>query len=431
MTTAGDKKIKDRTHGRIIGNFLSLSTLEVVNYIMPLFTLPYLVRVLGPGKFGIVAFAQALIAYLVILTDYGYYLAGPKYISINRNNVEKISQIFSRIFVLKTIFMCLSFLLLIGILLVFERFWSDKWLYIFAFGSVLGDVLFPTWFFQGMERMKYITGLYLIAKSFFLVSIFIFIRTQEHYTYVPLLNSLGLIIVGIISLIIIRRIFRVRFILPRFDDLKKELVTGWHYFVSTISISLYTHSGVFILGLVASDVFVGYYSAAEKLIRAVQRLLWAGSQSIYPYINKLATESKNMALSLLRKISFIFVAGFFVVSVLIYLLAEVFVKIVLGPQYLESVIVLKILSVLPLIISISNIFGIQTMFAFNLKRVFSRILFFAALLNILLAFIFAVFYKHIGVSIAVVLTELFVASVSFFYVKNRGLNVWLSSYKSE
>jgi len=328
--------------------------------------------------------------------------------------------------VVKFLIMCASLILLIIGVLFIEKLSHDRWLYLFAFGAVIGDILFPTWFFQGMEKMKYITVLYVIAKTFFLVSIFIVIRSQNHYTYVPLLNSLSLFIAGTISLIIIHRNFHVRFKMPRISDIKHEFVTGWHYFVSTFSISLYTHSGVFILGLVASNTLVGYYSAAEKMIRAVQRLLWAGSQSVYPYINKLAAESKAKALSFLKRISLIFVPSFFIVSLLLFILAEVIVKIILGPQYLESIVILRILSILPLLLSFSNIFGIQTMFAFNLKKLFSRILFISALFNITLVFILALLFQHLGVSLAIILTEVFVGAVCFVYVYKKGLNVWLS-----
>ncbi|HEC78818.1 MAG TPA: flippase [candidate division WOR-3 bacterium] len=407
---------------RIIGNFFSLSLLECANYILPLITLPYLVRVLGPSNFGKVAFAQAFVQYFVITTDYGFYLLGPKKISINREKLSAVSKIFSSIMVIKTILFFLSFLVLLSLILVITKFGIEKPIFIFSFGLVLGDVLFPTWFFQGMERMKYITVLYFVAKLFFLVTIFIFIRSKNQYIYVPLLQSLGIIFAGILSLLIIRFKFNVRFKIPPFVRIKEYLKEGWHFFISTLSISVYTYSNTFILGLLTTPVIVGYYSAAEKIIRALQRMQWAVSQAVYPYVNKIASQSEKKALRFLKKLIVFVGGGFLLISLTIFIFAKLIVNLILGDQYIPSIIVLQILAFLPFIISISNIFGVQTMLAFNMKEDFSKIMLSTALVNIVLASVLASMYKHIGVSIAVVLTEIYVALIMCFYLRKHGIS---------
>ncbi|MCD6429443.1 flippase [bacterium] len=412
------------TKKRLIGNFLSLSALQAVNYLLPLITLPYLVRILGPEKFGLIAFAQSFIQYFNILTDYGFNLSATREISIYRDNKEKISEIFSSVMITKFGLMMISFLILSFLVFTIPKFKNDWLVYIFTFGMVIGQILFPVWFFQGMERMRYITILNIIAKGIFTICIFIFIRKMADYLYVPLINSMGFLVAGGLSLRIVSKDFGIKFMLPSFEAIKYQLKEGWHIFISTVAISLYTTSNTFILGLFTNNTIVGYYAAAEKIIKAVQGLLSPISQTVYPHISKLASESKERALNFIRKLVKLVGAGTFILSLLLFILAAPVVNIVLGEQYQSSIIVLQILAFLPFIIGLSNIFGIQTMLTFNLKRAFSKILISAGLLNITLALILAPLYQHIGVSIAVLTTEIFVTLSMFFYLQKRRIKVF-------
>ena len=411
------------TKKRLANNFLSLSILQMVNYLLPLVTIPYLVRILGPEKFGLIAFAQAFISYFVILTDYGFNLSATREISVNRTKKEKISEIFSSVMIIKFILGVLSFFILALFILLIPKFRDDWLIYIFTFGTVLGNILFPIWLFQGMEKMKYITTLNIIAKGIFTVCIFIFIRKITDYLYVPLINSIGLSTIGVLSLIIISKDFKIKFKLPTIKIIKYQLKEGWHIFISTMAISLYTASNAFILGLFTNNTVVGYYSAAEKIIRATQGILNPLSQTIYPYISKLVIDSKEKALDFIRKLTKLVGLGTFILSSLLFTLAPNIVNIVLGDQYHQSIIVLRILSFLPFMTGLSNIFGIQTMLTFNFKQAFSRIFILAGILNIILALILAPIYKHVGISIAVLTTEIFVTFSMFLYLTKKKIKI--------
>ncbi|MCS7228073.1 MAG: flippase, partial [Endomicrobia bacterium] len=399
-----------------------LSFLQVANYIFPLITLPYLVRVLKPEKYGLIAFANSFISYFMILTDYGFHLSAPREISINRDNKQKLAEIFSSVMVIKFFLMFLSLIIMTGIVFLFEKFRRDWLLYYLTFGMVLGHVMFPTWFFQGIENMKFITLLNLIAKILFTISIFIFVKKQTDYFFVPLLNSLGFIVAGVIALVMIKNL-GVRFILPNIQQIIHHLKEGWHIFVSTVAISLYTISNTFILGLFTNNTIVGYYAAAEKLVRTVQNLLTPVSQSVYPHISKIAKESKEAGIRFIRKLTVLVSLFTFIVSVIIFIFADLIIKIILGNQYLESVIVLRILAFFPFIIGLSNVFGIQTMLPLNYKNAFSNILIFASIINICIALIMVPLYKHVGISISVVITEIFVTLTMFIYLQKKGIKI--------
>lgn len=406
---------------KLISNFFSLSSVEAANYIFPLITLPYLVRVLGPDRYGLVNFAQAFVYYFVLLTDYGFNLSATREISINRQDKEKVLRIFNSVMFIKLALMTASLITMLAVVFFIPKFKQDWLIYIYTFGMVIGNILFPIWLFQGMERMKLIALLNLLAKLIFVIAIFVFVKRQSDYIYVPLITSLGFMTAGVLSLIIAVKRFEIIFRLPVKEDCIHALKEGWHIFISTISVSLYTSSNAFILGLFTNNTIVGYYSASERIIRSGQRLLNPISQAIYPYISRLVADSKEKAAHFIRKVMVIFGGIGFAVSVLLFALAAPIVNIILGSQFEQSIIVLKILAFLPFIIALSNIFGIQTMLTFNMKEAFSGILISGGLINIVLSLIFVPLWKHVGTATAVLITETYITLAMFIFIRKKGI----------
>lgn len=416
MINNNDKK-------KLISNFLSLSTVRILNYILPFITVPYLVRVLGPDRFGLIAFSQAFIQYFNLISDYGFDLSATREISINRDDKKMVSAIFSSVMLLKMVFTILGFLILCLLVFNIDKFAKEKLLYLLTFGIVLGNVLFPIWFFRGIEKMKLIVMINILSKVIYVVSIFTFIKSQDDYIYIPLINSIGAIISGLVSLWIILIKFKVKLKIPTFIEIKHELKEGWDIFISKIAINLYTTSNIFILGLFTNNVIVGYYSAGNKIITAINGLIDPLSQTIYPHISKLASESKEMALSFVRKIIKLIGIPIFLISLSLFIFAPQIVNIVLGTQFKESIHVVQIMSFIIFIIFLSNIFGVQVMLNFGYQDVFKRIVINAGIINVILVSILSITFQHIGVAFAVLLIETYITCHQFIFLQQKGIKL--------
>ncbi len=409
------KMIKNIFHSEtkkiLLENFLSLSFLQVANYVFPIITLPYLVRVLKPEKYGLVAFAQAFIGYFMILTDYGFNLSAPREVSINRDNKQKLSEIFSSVMIIKFFLMILSLLILTLIVVMFKKFRQDYFLYYLTFGMVVGNIMFPQWFFQGIENMKFITVLNLLAKIIFTISIFIFVRKQTDYYFVPLLNSLGFITAGILSLWIVFKNFKIKFSIPSIQQIFYQLKEGWYIFISTVAISLYTISRIFLVGVLTDNTITGYYAIAEKLMNIFQTFPLASFlQAIYPRLSKMYKENVIKAFEWMKKLQNITTIIYFFFCIILILFADLIVLVVAGEKYRETILAFRLLIIAVFFIN-ANAFRVQFLLVSERDKLYSKLHIIMGIIGLILIFILTFIFNYIGAAISII----FVESIVFIY----------------
>ncbi len=244
----------------------------------------------------------------------------------------------------KIILTGLSFLVLLAIINFVPRFRNDWLVYILSFPAVLGNTLFPVWFFQGKEKMIYITRINVITGILYAVCILAFVRSPLNYLYVPLFNSLFFLITGIAGLHVAFRKFGLEFIFQTYEDIQKKLKSGWNIFVSIVSINAYTATRVFAVGLLTNNTLTGYYSVAERIANFIQTFpLDSFSQTIYPRLNKIYMKNKTRAIKLIYKAQWSTTFGFLISLPIIFLTAPLIVSIICGKNYPEVILTLRVL----------------------------------------------------------------------------------------
>jgi PST family polysaccharide transporter len=305
MSASEDKK-------RLLSNFFSLSVLQGMNMLLPLITLPYIVQALGTEKFGLINFSLSIIMYLFILVSFGFELSATRKISMVRENTEKVQEIFSSVIIIKFFLVMLSLIILTSLILSFDMFYEYASLYYVTFGIVVGNLLFPTWLFQGMENMKYITYINFVIKILFTVLIFVLVKTSEDFIYVPMLNSLGAILGGLYSLLLIPKLFKIKLIIPPLPVIVGEFKESIHFFLSRLANNGSRFYATTIIGIVFGNTIVGYYTMVEKLYYAFLSLGGIVSQTIYPYM------SRTRNLDFFKKIVLFVAVGAIVIIIPLY-----------------------------------------------------------------------------------------------------------------
>ena len=299
-------------HKGLIESFLSLSVLNGINILLPLITLPYLVRTIGLAKFGAYSMVYTVLQYVLLVSAYGFSYTATKQVAQNRDNIDYIGVIFHSTIVARYLISIPA--LLAGLSLTYLIYPIDYiWMYIGGIGIILGDILNPVWLFQGYEKMRYMTYVNVVCKLFFTILIFIFVRTVDDYLYITLWNSLGFIVAGVLSYYISFKVFKLKFVKIKKSDVIYQIKDSWSVFLSTVFMNLYRNSNIFLLGFFVSDYGVGVYSAAEKVVKAVQSVTAPISNALFPYLSssfkdRTPQDCSRQILSINKKIGLFFLA---------------------------------------------------------------------------------------------------------------------------
>ncbi|EFP7227157.1 MULTISPECIES: flippase [Enterobacteriaceae] len=406
---------------KVLINIFSLLSIQGVGYLIPLLTLPYLVKVLGPYSYGIYGYTLAIIQYSILIVDFGFNLSITKKISIIRDDVELVSKTYWNVMACKLILIVCAFIFS-GCWTIADHVFTGEYQYvlIIAFSAVVGNMLFPVWLFQGKEEMAKVAISSITSKILAVPAIFLLIHSPEDVWLVALINGLTFILSGCIALAIVIEKKWIKWYSPTWPEMKLELASAWHIFISTAAINIYTGSITVILGIFTNPTIVGYFTAADKIRLAIQGLIGPVSQALYPRINALMKNNREHAFDVIRKLLKVQGGIAFIISLLLFIYSKELILFLYGSDYHSSIVIMKILSGMPFIIAVSNIFGYQTLLVLNMAKMFSKIVITGGVIAMICIFPAVYSYGALGAAITVLITELVVNQLMMYVIiKNK------------
>ena len=188
---------------RLAKDVLILFGVQISGYLLPLITLPFLTRVLGPANFGLTALGTALVLYFAVVVEWGFGVTGIRQIAIVQDDPDQVSKTYSTIMACKLLLMAAGFVVMAALLAAIPRLRAYWLLYTVSYLQVVGYCLSPNWLLQGMQRMRYIAYSDYGAKILSVVLIFALVRRSSDYMLVAALQSGGFLISAIIGLLIV------------------------------------------------------------------------------------------------------------------------------------------------------------------------------------------------------------------------------------
>lgn len=358
---------KNIISNKILKNFTHLLFSNVLILILPFIYYPYLIKTIGTENYGNVVYTQSIYFLLSIVIQFGFSISATKQIAIYRENKRRLSTIFYSICLIKLLLFLFVILLSLLILYFFSlRENINIILHLSCIIYLVGDLFFINWFFQGVEKMFYVSLGTLVYKLLLLSSVFLFVRTKDDYIIYTMIFSVCYII-GNFSLFILAMIkFRLTYFV-----LNKKLIfdlfsDSWQFFLSRLSSVFVERFNILLLGYSSEKEYVAYYDLATKLVGIAQLPFNLFNQAFYPN----ATREKNIrkVYNVIKVLSLVSILGI----ILSYVLTPYIIKIYVGDSMIDTASIINILIFSILINIPSHFIGNCLLVPFGLSRDFKN-----------------------------------------------------------
>jgi PST family polysaccharide transporter len=407
--------------GLVRHNAIALYLVHGVNLFLPVMTVPYLARVLGPHAWGVVVAAQGLAVWISVVGEYGFSLSATRAIA-QESDPSRVAKIVADVSAAKVGLAMAAVPLGLVAAAAIPVFRNNPELVVWAWLAGIAQGFVPFWFFQGIEAMVVPAMAYTIARVIGAASMFVFVRGPEDAWAAMGTQAFASVAAVVVTTALMYR--RVAVVRPTTRGAASALREGASMFVYRVSVSMYTAANVLILSLFAPANQVAVYGGAEKLSRAVTSLYVPLSQALFPRMSHLTrTRLREAARVASRSVVGLTLCGVGA-SVLTIVAAPAVVYLVLGPQYSESVLPLQILSFSIPLIGASTVLGLQWMLPMRMDRLFNAIVLTGGVFNVVMAGLLAPVYASRGMAIGVVIAEATVTALMYGALRLRARDPW-------
>ena len=404
----------------LLGNIAALSGVQLASYALPLVTIPYLTRVLGIAGWGSLAHVQAFATVLSTLVDFKFTASATREVARHKDDPVVRAGILAAVMGAKVLLTALAVVVAATVAQVSPRLAEDARLFWAGVFWAIAQSVNLLWYFQGLERMRLVAALDIAGKALGATGIFVFVRGPGDAWKALAVQGMALLLLPLSALVPAYRDVPFRAPTPRLAW--AALRSGWILFISQIFINLYTAGITLTLGLVTSPTVVGYYAGGAKIARASVGILHAISQALFPRINWLVSQRHDEARAQWRAWLYLMTIIGLAVGSGLFVAAPILVRVVLGEGFEPSILVLRILALLPPLIALSTVFGIQWMVPLGLDRQFNGIVMATGIAAVLLTLPAASAYGHVGAALTAVFSEALVTGLMLVVLSNKGLN---------
>lgn len=391
--------------------------MQVSNLVIFIITIPYLLKVLGPEAYGLVVFAQTTAIYFSIVINFGFNVTGTRDIAVHRHNPEKMSGIISSILFLKLAIFILMVLVLSVLVCFIPLLKEHPVIFFLSMLACLSDALFPVWYFQGIEKMKYITFINMLTRTISALLIFIIIRQTSDYVLVPLILGTGTLSGAVTGLFIMLKVHGNKLVLIPPERLRKCVRDNVPLFISNVSTHIYVNANKLIIGSFLGMREVAMYDIADRLVNVLKVPVFMVGQSLFPHISR----TKDM--NFLKKATVLVFVFFLIIYTGLALFANPLITLFTGDTNPETVKLLRILAFSILPVSLSLFLAELILIPFGFFKEYTRMRTCSLLVYLSIIFSLIIFQQVdlFRLAFTIIIVETFVVAYSYYLCRKNSI----------
>ena len=394
-------------------NFAYKSVLTLSTYVMSFITFPYVSRVLGVERIGLVNFVDNTVNYFLLFATLGVNLLGVREIAGAKNDMDRQSKIFSNILGINLLFTILILAVYIVAIFLIPRFQQLSELFFIGTAKILFTTFLVEWFFTGIENFKYITIRSLLVKLLYVLAVFIFIKTSDDYKLYFILTVGVVVVNATINMLYVRKFVSISFAdLFMVRYIKQNMVLG----IYTIMTSMYITFNVMFLGLVSNDTEVGYYTTAFKLYSVVLGFFTAFTNVMLPRMSFLLANGEKDRFNELISKSFSVMSTFIVPLILCsIIMAPQIIYVLSGPGYEGAILPMRIIMPAALFVGIAQVLAVQGIMPLRRDKVLLLASFVGAIVSLIINICVVSQLRSVGSAIVLLSAETVVTATYIIY----------------
>lgn len=416
----------------IAKNALYNVLLNIASVIFPLITAPYVSRVLEPDGVGLFNFSTTYAGYFALVAVLGIPTYGVREVSKARDDLKSLNRVVSQLVSIALIAtLVVSAIYILSIAIIGKL--NENFIIFLTAGFVIYLAPFKVnWYYQGVEEFGVITKVTLAVRTISVICLFLFVREKGDLIIYVIISVFGTIIADLWNFF---KMYRSG-VRPRltFTGLKSHLSPLFILFASSIAISIYTVLDTLMLGFMTNYEEVGFYTNAMHISKVVVSAITSLSLVAVPRVSFYMKERDFNNINILLNKSFSVVSFFaFPATIGLACISPVFVPLFFGTKFVGSIMPLIILSFLIISIGLNNLTGVQVLIGMGFDKLFLYSVLTGTVSNFILNYTLIPGLGSVGASIASVVAETLILSVTAFFVYRYTpirFNNWFDVIKS-